>query len=141
MIVGFYFAKFPLQEILYAKWGDTQKLKICNNKRGEKMDVQQEIIFRQIGAKVAYYRTLRGITQEKLAERMGLHKSVISRIERGKYHNDLSLATLLKIAEKLQIDPSLFLTFNELEKKLWWEPLVSDENDDLYEEEEKNEEK
>ena len=123
------------------KWGDTQKLKICNNKRGEKMDVQQEIIFRQIGAKVAYYRTLRGITQEKLAERMGLHKSVISRIERGKYHNDLSLATLLKIAEKLQIDPSLFLTFNELEKKLWWEPLVSDENDDLYEEEEKNEEK
>ena len=123
------------------KWGDTQKLKICNNKRGERMDVQQEIIFRQIGAKVAYYRTLRGITQEKLAERMGLHKSVISRIERGKYHNDLSLATLLKIAEKLQIDPSLFLTFNELEKKLWWEPLVSDENDDLYEEEEKNEEK
>ena len=122
-------------------WGDTQKLKICNNKRGERMDVQQEIIFRQIGAKVAYYRTLRGITQEKLAERMGLHKSVISRIERGKYHNDLSLATLLKIAEKLQIDPSLFLTFNELEKKLWWEPLVSDENDDSYEEEEKNEEK
>ena len=113
------------------KWGDTQKLKICNNKRGEKMDVQQEIIFRQIGAKVAYYRTLRGITQEKLAERMGLHKSVISRIERGKYHNDLSLATLLKIAEKLQIDPALFLTFNELEKKLWWEPLMSEESDDL----------
>ena len=104
----------------------------------QRMDVQQEIIFRQIGAKVAYYRTLRGITQEKLAEKMGLHKSVISRIERGKYHNDLSLATLLKIAEKLQIDPSLFLSFNELEKKLWWEPLVSDENDDLYEEEEKN---
>ena len=36
------------------------------------MDIQQEIIFRQIGAKVAYYRTLRGITQEKLAEKMGL---------------------------------------------------------------------
>jgi len=121
------------------KWGDTWKLKVCDNKRGEKMDVQQEIIFRQIGAKVAYYRTLRGITQEKLAEKMGLHKSVISRIERGKYHNDLSLATLLKIAEKLQIDPSLFLSFNDLEKKLWWEPLVSEENDDLYEEEEKNE--
>ena len=119
------------------KRGDTRKLKVCDNKRGEKMDVQQEIIFRQIGAKVAYYRTLRGITQEKLAEKMGLHKSVISRIERGKYHNDLSLATLLKIAEKLQIDPSLFLSFNDLEKKLWWEPLVSDENDDLYEEEEK----
>ena len=118
------------------KRGDTRKLKVCDNKRGEKMDVQQEIIFRQIGAKVAYYRTLRGITQEKLAEKMGLHKSVISRIERGKYHNVLSLATLLKIAEKLQIDPSLFLSFNDLEKKLWWEPLP-EENDDSYEEEEK----
>lgn len=101
------------------------------------MDVQQEIIFRQIGAKVAYYRTLRGITQEKLAEKMGLHKSVISRIERGKYHNDLSLATLLKIAEKLQIDPSLFLSFNDLEKKLWWEPLPED-NDELDNDDEKN---
>ena len=66
-----------------------------------------------------------------------MHKSVISRIERGKYHNDLSLATLLKIAEKLQIDPALFLTFNELEKKLWWEPLVLEENDENDTEEEK----
>ena len=120
------------------KWGDTRKNKICDNKQGEKMDVQQEIIFRQIGAKVAYYRTLRGITQEKLSEKMGLHKSVISRIERGKYHNDLSLAMLLKIAEKLQIDPALFLTFNELEKKLWWEPLMPEEIDDPENDEENN---
>ena len=118
----FCFAKFPQQEIFYAK--------LCDNTGGEKMDVQQEIIFRQIGAKVAYYRTLRGITQEKLAEKMGLHKSVISRIDRGKYHNDLSPATLLKIAEKLQIDPSLFLIFNDLEKKLWWEPLPEDNDDE-----------
>ena len=87
------------------------------------MSVQREIIFRQIGAKVAYYRTLRGISQEKLAERMNLHKSVLSRIERGKYHNDISLSTILDIAEKLQIDPALFLTFNDLERQLWWEPL------------------
>lgn len=66
---------------------------------------------------------MRGITQEKLADKLGVHKSVVSRIERGKYHNDLSLATLLKIAEKLNIDPALLLTFNEMEKKLWWEPL------------------
>lgn len=103
---------------------------MCDNMRGDKMDVQQEIIFRQIGAKVAYYRTLRGITQEKLADKLGVHKSVVSRIERGKYHNDLSLATLLKIAEKLNIDPALLLTFNEMEKKLWWEPLEYDEFDD-----------
>lgn len=92
------------------------------------MNVQQ-IIFRQIGAKVAYYLNLRGITQEKLADKLGVHKSVVSRIERGKYHNDLSLATLLKIAEKLNIDPALLLTFSEMEKKLWWEPLEFDDNE------------
>ena len=97
------------------------------------MSVQREIIFRQIGAKVAYYRTLRGISQEKLAERMNLHKSVLSRIERGKYHNDISLSTILDIAEKLQIDPALFLTFNDLERQLWWEPL-----EDLESEEEES---
>ena len=94
------------------------------------MSVQREIIFRQIGAKVAYYRTLRGISQEKLAERMNLHKSVLSRIERGKYHNDISLSTILDIAEKLQIDPALFLTFNDLERQLWWEPLEDLDNEE-----------
>ena len=94
------------------------------------MTVQREIIFRQIGAKIAYYRTLRGITQEKLAKRMGIHKSVVSRIERGHYHKDLSLGTLLDIANKLRIDPALFLTFNDLERKLWWEPLDCEEPED-----------
>ena len=37
---------------------------------------------------------------------------------------------LLKIAEKLQIDHALFLTFNELEKQLWREPLLLEENDE-----------
>lgn len=97
--------------------------------RGEYVNVQREIIFRQIGAKIAYYRTLRGISQERLAKRMGVHKSVISRIERGNYHNDLSLGMLLNIAEKLSIDPALFLTFNDLERKLWWEPLLLDEDE------------
>ena len=34
------------------------------------MDVSKTIIYRQIGAKVAYYRTLRGMTQEQLAEKI-----------------------------------------------------------------------
>lgn len=98
------------------------------------MSVQREIIFRQIGAKIAYYRTLRGITQETLAKRMGIHKSVVSRIERGHYHKDLSLGTLLDIAEKLQIDPALFLSFNDLERRLWWEPFGCEplEDSDIF---------
>lgn len=46
---------------------------------------------------------------------------------------------LLKIAEKLQIDPALFLSFNDLEKQLWWEPLLED-NDELDNNDEKNDE-
>ncbi len=103
------------------------------------MSVQREIIFRQIGAKIAYYRTLRGITQEKLAKRMGIHKSVISRIERGHYHKDLSLGTLLDVADKLRIDPALFLTFNDLERQLWWEPLECVDTEDCGEAEPENE--
>lgn len=36
------------------------------------MDVKRAIIFRQVGAKIAYYRTLRGYTQTELAERIGI---------------------------------------------------------------------
>ena len=108
--------------------------KACSDSGGEYMDIQRQIIYRQIGAKIAYYRALRSVSQEKLAARMGVNKSVISRIERGKYHNDISLSTLLDIAEHLKIDPAMLLTFSDMEKRLWWEPLdLSAQDDDFGE--------
>lgn len=92
----------------------------------EGSNVQRQIIFRQIGAKIAYYRTLRCMKQDELADKLHIDKSVLSRIERGKYHNNISVAMLLAIADGLQIDPALFLTFTDLEKKLWWEDLSSE---------------
>ena len=38
------------------------------------MDVKKIMIFRQIGAKIAYYRTLRQMTQAELAKRANLSK-------------------------------------------------------------------
>ena len=46
------------------------------------MDVLKKILLRQIGAKIAYYRTLRGLKQEELAKMAHVSQSVLSRIEK-----------------------------------------------------------
>lgn len=92
-------------------------------KQSQSTDVKRQIIFRQIGAKIAYYRALRQMSQEELAKKIHISKSVLSRIERGCYHNNISVSMLMSIADGLQVEPSLFLTFSELEKNMWWEPL------------------
>ena len=81
------------------------------------MDVKKIMIFRQIGAKIAYYRTLRQMTQAELAKRANLSKGSIGRIERGKYNKGVPISTLLDIAESLRIDLSSLVTFSEEEKK------------------------
>ena len=86
-------------------------------------EIKQSIQFRQIGAKIAYYRTLRGLQQDELARLANISKSVLSRIERGKYNNNVPVSALLVISEILRIEPSLFLSFNEEEKRMWWEDL------------------
>ena len=85
------------------------------------MDVKKEIIYRQIGAKVAYYRTLRGLTQDALAKKMSVSRSTISRIEQGKYNRSISLDILLDLADGLRIECSSLLTFSDLEKRMWWD--------------------
>ena len=87
------------------------------------MDVRKKILLRQIGAKIAYYRTLRDLKQEELAKLAHISQSVLSRIESGKYNDTLSVPMLLDIADGLQIDMSLLVSFNEFEKQMWWQPL------------------
>ena len=83
------------------------------------MDIRRENIYKQIGAKIAYYRKLTGITQEELASRVCLDRTVINRIENGKYNESLSLDTLLNIADAMEVKPTVFLKFNKFEKNLW----------------------
>ena len=83
---------------------------------------KRAIIFRQIGGKVAYYRRLRGFTQQELADRAHISASVVGRLERGKYNDSISLSLLLEIADALEIDFCLLLSFNDEEKAMWWEP-------------------
>ena len=75
-------------------------------------------MYKQIGNKVAYYRKLRNLTQDELADRVNISVSSLSKLERGKYNNNIPLSMLIMIAEGLRIDVSLLVTFDEREKLL-----------------------
>ncbi len=55
----------------------------------------------QIGAAVRYVRSKRVLTQDLLADRSGVHRNVVSRIERGM---DANVTTLGFVAEGLGIE-------------------------------------
>ena len=59
--------------------------------------------YRQIGLKVAYFRKLRGLTQEELAEQVGLTPAYIGHIEAPNITKAISLDTLFDIAETLGV--------------------------------------
>lgn len=67
--------------------------------------------YRQIGLKIAYYRKLRGLTQEELAEQVGLTPAFIGHLEAPNISKALSLDTLFDIAAALEVSPHKFLTF------------------------------
>lgn len=69
--------------------------------------------YRQIGLKIAYYRKLRGLTQEELAERVGLTPAYIGHLEAPNISKALSLDTLFDIAKALDVAPRKFLTFED----------------------------
>lgn len=69
--------------------------------------------YRQIGLKVAYFRKLRGLTQEELAEQVGLTPAYIGHIEAPNITKAISLDTLFDIAEALDVLPHRFLTFED----------------------------
>ena len=96
------------------------------------MDIRKKILLKQIGAKIAYYRTLRDLKQEELAKLARISQSVLSRIESGKYNDTLSVPMLLDIADGLQIDMALLVSFNEVEKSMWWQPLSVRDSEDMH---------
>lgn len=69
--------------------------------------------YRQIGLKIAYYRKLRGLTQEELAEKAGLTPAFVGHLEAPNISKALSLDTLFQIADILDISAYKFLVFDE----------------------------
>ena len=69
--------------------------------------------YRQIGLKIAYYRKLRGLTQEQLAEQVGLAPAFIGHLEAPNITKALSLDALFDIAAVLEVSPYKFLVFED----------------------------
>lgn len=69
--------------------------------------------YREIGRKIAFYRNLRGLSQEALAEKIEVSVSHISKIEAPQANTCFSLDMLYLIAEGLDIDIAAF--FNPIE--------------------------
>ena len=68
--------------------------------------------YKQIGLKIAYYRKLKGFTQEKLAEHMDVATSYIGAIEAPNMNKPISLTTLFRIAKILDVPAWRFLDFD-----------------------------
>lgn len=58
----------------------------------------------ELGRRARERRLALGLSQMALAERVGLHFTFVSSVERGE--RNLSLASLLRLAEGLEVDPS-----------------------------------
>jgi ribosome-binding protein aMBF1 (putative translation factor) len=63
-----------------------------------------EHVFVRFGARLRRERTRRGVSQEKLAEMAGLHRTYVSTVERGL--RNISLLNIEKLARALQVSMS-----------------------------------
>lgn len=64
-------------------------------------------INRRVGQKIRKYRQSRGLTQEQLAFKAGLHRAYIGHVERGE--KNIGLINLEKIAKSLSIETTELL--------------------------------
>lgn len=90
------------------------------------LDPRKEFFLKMIGAKITYYRTMRDMSQKELAKRANMSVSSLSKIERGRYNDNVSVSLLFDIADGLQIDITMLVTFSDMEKSMWWKPLSKD---------------
>ena len=59
--------------------------------------------YRTLGLNIAYYRKMRGLTQEQLAEKAGIERSRVSETEIAWI--GISLDMVYKIADALEVEP------------------------------------
>lgn len=67
----------------------------------------------KIGLKISYYTKLKSLTQEQLAEILGCGVSFIGQIEAPNIYKAISLDTLFKIANALEVAPHKLLNFDD----------------------------
>ena len=60
------------------------------------------------GANIRAYRIARGVSQEALADVLGVHRTYMGGVERGE--RNLTLRSLERLAERMGVDPVTLLT-------------------------------
>ena len=70
------------------------------------METQYEQNYIRFGLKVQYYRKLSGMTQETFAEKIGRSWSFVAKVESPTRAFGVSMETLFKIADVLQVPVS-----------------------------------
>ena len=70
------------------------------------METEYREQYIRFGLKVQYYRKLRGLTQEAFADRVGKSWSYIAKIESPTRAFGVSMETLFKMAEMLEVPVS-----------------------------------
>ena len=77
------------------------------------MKVVHKMKYKRLGLKISYYRKLRGLTQEQLAEKIDKNLAFIGAVEAPNIDRTISLDTLFDIAEILEVPAYKFLVFDE----------------------------
>jgi len=76
-----------------------------------------DIVLKKLGERIRELRKWRGLSQEKLAAKAGLHFTYIGDIERGK--RNVAIENVSKIAKALEIElADLFKSDEAIEKKM-----------------------
>ena len=68
--------------------------------------------YRDLGCAISYYRERKGLTQEQLAESIGVSRQHMGAIEAPNMVRAVSLDVLFNIAQVLEIEPYLLLKFS-----------------------------
>lgn len=69
--------------------------------------------FIELGYNIAYYRKHAGLTQEQLAEEVGVSRQHIGAIEAPNILRPISLEFLFNISTVLEVDPAKLITFRD----------------------------
>ena len=67
-----------------------------------------------IGLRISYFRRLKNMTQENLADKVHINKNYLSHIESGSANKAISLPLLIKISRALDVELSVLTDLNDL---------------------------
>lgn len=77
------------------------------------MKMEYKAEYKKLGLKIAYYRRLKGITQEQLAEMVNKNATFIGHVESPNVEKTVSLDTLFDIAKALDIPAYKLIDFTD----------------------------